>query len=265
MKKKYRLLLILLFLGIFLFSGYQFLKLVGVYQTGQDAYQSLEQYVTPQPPKPTAVQVHSDDTESSQTQPTEAPDVSAWPTVDFEALCAINPDIVGWIFIEGTNINYPIVQGADNDYYLDHLFDGSYNRAGCIFLDYRCSADLSDPHSILYGHHMRDGSMFTELMNYKDPSFYDNHPTALIVSKTAYYEIRFFSGYVTNNSDNAWDIIPDNDDFPAWLEDIRAKSCFSSDFIPPHDAGIITLSTCTYEYTNAKFVLHGYICTRIEK
>ncbi len=265
MRKKYRLVLILLFLGIFLFSGYQFLGLLGTYQDGKDAYQSLDQYVSLETITPTAVPPLPDTTEPSQTPPTEAPDVSAWPVVDFEALKQINPDIVGWILIEGTNINYPIVQGTDNDYYLDHLFDGSYNKAGCIFLDYRCAPDLSDSHSILYGHHMRDFTMFTQLMNYKDPAFYDTHPTALIVSETAWYRIQFFSGYVTNNEDNAWDLVRESDDLPAWLADIQNKSCFTPLVRPPEDAKILTLSTCTYEFNSAKFVLHGFISEKIEK
>lgn len=265
MRKRKRLLLILIFLGIFLFSGYQLLGLLGDYQDGQDSYQSLNQYVSLEATQPTAATVLPDSTEPSQTMPTLPPDVSDWPVVDFEALRQINPDVVGWILIEGTNINYPIVQGADNDYYLNHLFDGRYNKAGCIFLDYRCAADLSDPHSILYGHHMRDFTMFTHLMNYKDPAFYDTHPTALIVSENAYYRIQFFSGYVTNNEDNAWEIDPDQGDFSGWLTDIQNKSSFKPQILPPEDARILTLSTCTYEFNSAKFVLHGFISETIEK
>ena len=265
LKKKWRILLILLFLGIFLFSGFRFLGLLNTYQEGKDSYQSLEQYVSQETVMPTTAPSLPDSTEPSQTQPTQPPDVSAWPVVDFEGLKQINPDIVGWILIEGTNINYPIVQAEDNDYYLDHLFDGSYNKAGCIFLDYRCAPDLSDNHSILYGHHMRDFSMFTQLINYKDPAFYDAHPTALIVSENAYYRIQFFSGYVTNNEDNAWDVTLTPDDFPGWLADIQSKSCFTPQLLPPEDARILTLSTCTYEFNSAKFVLHGFISEIIEK
>ena len=92
-----------------------------------------------------------------------------------------NPDIVAWIYIEGTKINYPIVQGEDNSYYLKHLFSGEWNGSGCIFLDSRNDASFADRHSIIYGHHMKNGTMFTDLDKYKKQDFFDEHPVALLI------------------------------------------------------------------------------------
>lgn len=262
MKKSIRTFLLLFFTLTLIFSAWKLLGIFGAYQEGQEGYEALEQYVSfqemTQPPLPK--ETEPQETSASEIpESTEVPDVSSWPQVDFEQLAQINPDIVGWIFIEGTGINYPVVQGSDNDYYLHHLFNGTYNAAGCIFLDVGCASDFSGKHSILYGHHMKDGSMFAGLMGYKEQSFYDEHPAALFVTPTAYYKIQFFSGYVAHATQNAWQLRFDDTEFPVWLTELQSKSCFEADHAPSGDDRIITLSTCTYEYDSARFVLHGYV------
>ena len=266
MKKKIRLLLIVLFAVLFLFSAWQVVGILQTYQKSQTSYDALEQYVSFGNTEAQKVSPESTNSaELVETEPMEVPDISAWPQVDFDELAKINPDIVGWIYIEGTDINYPVVQGTDNDYYLKHLFDGTYNSSGCIFLDYRCSADFSDRHSIIYGHHMNNKTMFGGLMSFKDQTFYDEHSVALLVTPTVYYKIQFFSGYVSDNWGNAWDLVLDDSSYAAWLHEIQAKSCFETEYAPAPEDRIITLSTCTYEFDSAKFVLHGYICEAIDK
>ena len=254
------------FTAMLFFSAWQLLSIYGSYREGQKGYNDLDQYVSFQEstkPSTSKEMVLAEDSPEPVPEGTETPDLSAWPQVDFEQLSQINPDIVGWLYIEGTNINYPVVKGSDNDYYLRHLFDGTYNSAGCIFLDVGCAPDFSDRHSILYGHHMKDGSMFYDLMGYKDQSFYEEHAVALFVTPTAYYKIRFFSGYVAHATENAWDLRFDDQDYTVWLDDLQSKSCFESDFSPSSDDRVITLSTCTYEFDSARFVLHGYISEAI--
>ena len=95
------------------------------------------------------------------------------PQVDWANLKAINEDIIGWIQIEGTEISYPIVKGIDNSYYLNHTVQKTYNIAGSIFLDYRNERDFSDSKNIIYGHNMKDGSMFHVLRNYLPLSLLD--------------------------------------------------------------------------------------------
>ena len=88
------------------------------------------------------------------------------PVVDFEALRKSGPDIIGWISLPDSAINYPVTQADNNEYYLRHLYDGSYNKTGCLFADYENQADFSDRNTIIYGHNMRDGSMFAALNEY---------------------------------------------------------------------------------------------------
>ena len=127
-----------------------------------------------------------------------------WPKVDFEALRSINPETVGWLTIEGTNIHYPVVQGQDNDFYLTHRFDGTSGGAGCLFLDAANDAAFQSANQIVYGHYMKDHSMFYDLGSYKKQDFYDAHPTGWLITPSAAYQLRFFSGYVSDPSGDAW-------------------------------------------------------------
>jgi len=95
-------------------------------------------------------------------------------------LAEINPDFVGWIFIPGTTINYPVVRGEDNLRYVNAMFSGAPNPAGAIFMDYRCAKGFNAPVSLIYGHNMRNGSMFSPLNKYTDKKFLDNHPEIII-------------------------------------------------------------------------------------
>ena len=271
MKKALRMILLLFFVGLLLFSGWKLWGFYKGYKAGRDSYGTLDQYVviaeTPVEPAqtPPPTEPPTEEAAESTPAPTPTPDISAWPQVDFEKLREINPDIVGWIYIDGTNINYPVVQGRDNDYYLSHLFDKSYNWLGCIFLDARNSPELTDRNSIIYGHHTQDSTMFTALLKYKEQSFYDEYPCALLVTTTAYYRIRLFSGYVSDTWGDAWDMDFNDYEYISWLNELRQKSCFEAASQPETEDRIVTLSTCTYEFTSAKFVLHGYISDEIDK
>lgn len=266
MKKVARILLFLFLLGIFFFSFWKLLGILNVYREGSKSYQQLEQYVSfEEPARP------ADETEeplSAETEVTEEPfvmpDLSGWPQVDFEQLAQINSDVVGWIFIDGTHINYPVVQGQDNHYYMNRMFDGTVNKAGAIFLDADCEPDFSDKNSVLYGHHMKNNSMFADLVKYKKQAFYDGHPVALLLTPAAYYKIQFFSGYVSDNWSSAWDTAFTEENYALWLEEIQAKSRFTPLETPTVEDRVVTLSTCTYEFKNAKFVLHGYIVEELK-
>lgn len=197
--------------------------------------------------------------ESKPEQDEMSENAIAWPVVDFAALESINSDCVAWIRIDGTEIDYPVVQGHDNSFYLKHLFDGEWNGAGCIFLDSRVNPDLSDRHSVLYGHHMKNGTMFSDIAKYKDQTFYENHTTGMILTPTENYRIEFFAGYVAGADDeNAWKVtFATEDKYVDWLNETVGRSWFNSEVIPTAEDRVITLSTCSYEFNNARFVLIG--------
>lgn len=233
-------------------GGYVLGQRTAEYAEGGEAYSGLEEYVSfpssfPDTDEPVGVQ----QTETPQAQ-------SGAPSVDFAALSRINPDIVGWLYCEGTQINYPVVQGGDNTYYLDHLFDGTQNANGCLFLDSRVDASFSSVHSIIYGHHMRSGAMFAALDGYKRQSFYDAHRAMLLITPDATYDVQLFAAYVADPSEDAWEVSFANDgEIQTWIDAAIARSTFTSDVKPTPGDRLLTLSTCSYEFGDARFVVVG--------
>jgi sortase B len=265
MRKVIRILLLILFTGLLLYSAANVIDIALTYREGKDSYDSLEQFVSlqniPQAsvPGPTADPVTGEFPTPGPDETESAPETAENALVDFDTLAEINPDIVGWIYIPGTNINYPVVQGRDNDYYLNHLFDGTVNAAGCIFLDAANASEFTDPHTIIYGHHMKDDTMFADLVRYKQGSFYQEHPTATLVTRDRVYTIQLFSGYVCDDWADAWKLDFGTGEFETWLSQVCDRSYFRCEAKPGPEDQILTLSTCTYEFEDAKFVLHGYI------
>ncbi|MDR2673200.1 MAG: class B sortase [Coriobacteriales bacterium] len=109
---------------------------------------------------------------------------------DWDALRGLNPDTVGWIIVPGTHINYPIVQGLDNSYYLYHLFDESSSGTGAIFADYKGPRGLDGPNNMIYGHNMWDSSMFSDLIMYTSQDFFDEHTVVFLGTPARNYELR---------------------------------------------------------------------------
>lgn len=168
MKKEYFLLGILSV--ILLAAGVWIYQIISEYQKAEREYEQLQEYVkvekNTRDPENTKPNVAEDDKEGEKQEETV--------TVDFASLQAINPDIVAWLRILGV-LEYPVVRGKDNSYYLNHTVQKTYNIAGSIFLDYRNERDFSDSKNIIYGHNMKDGSMFHVLRNYQDIDFFQEH------------------------------------------------------------------------------------------
>lgn len=253
MKRAALILLAAIFLGVSGFAGYQLYLQMSEYAEGEKSYSSLTDYV--QIPQASMSPAPDQD----ENEPPDAPDI-LWPEVDFAALAAVNPGIVGWLYCEDTVINYPVAQADDNSYYLKHLFDGTYNANGCLFLDCRVGADFSNSHSIIYGHHMKNGSMFSSLDSYKKQKYFDEHPRLLLLTPEENYVIELFAGYVANVEEDAWNIaFADEIEFEHWLVSAISKSTFDSPVTPSPKDSVITLSTCSYEFNNARFVVLGVL------
>lgn len=201
-------------------------------------------------------------------QPSEIPGVVAPEpvpepppiSVDFATLQAANPDVIGWIYCPDTEVNYPVLHSDDNRYYLRRLSDGTYNTAGSIFADCRNSAELLEENVILYGHNMYNGSMFALLPQYAGQEFYDAHPIWYLLTPTANYKVELFAGFVTSTKSLVYSV------FREQTEDGRPctdQAWEDSDFRgvdPPQETDrTLTLSTCSYEFTDARYVVMGVL------
>lgn len=181
-------------------------------------------------------------------------------TVDFAALRRINSDVVGWIYCEGTDINYPVLQGEDNDIYLHHTYDGAENRAGSIFVEALNARDFADSNTIIYGHHMKNGSMFATLRNWADQEYYEEHPVFWLLTPKQNYQIKLFSGYTTSATSDTYTIFQGpSQELNDYLQMAHANSDFSADVETDANGKYVVLSTCEYVYTNARYVLHGML------
>ncbi len=176
----------------------------------------------------------------------------------FEQLRGINEDIVGWISIDGTSIDYPVVQTDDNIYYLSHSVYKEESSAGTIFMDCRNGASPLDKNTVLYGHHMKNGMMFHDLTSYKEEAFYKRHPYVEYSGEDGVGKWEVFSAYVTSTADNYIETdFGIEEDFEQFLERIVSKSLYHTGCELKGTDKILTLSTCSYEFDDARMVVHA--------
>lgn len=180
--------------------------------------------------------------------------------IDFARLQEMNADVVGWIYSEGTTINYPVMQGDDNGYYLKHLADGSYNADGSIFVDANNRAEFADGNTIIYGHNMKDGMMFAELLNYADQAYYEAHPVIWLLTPAKDYQIVLFAGYTTDGNSDTYTIFDSvSDALYTYGEERIRRSDFQTDVRFREGERLVVLSTCAYSRENARYAVHGVL------
>lgn len=188
----------------------------------------------------------------------EAAKETAPISIDFEALLKENSDIIGWLYSENTPINYPVVQAENNERYLRRDLNGNYLRTGTLFADFRCAPVGTEQIHIIYGHNMKNSSMFGTLVNYKEQKYYDEHPVLYYLTPENDYKIELFSGFTANaNSDIYRPEIGDTEEFEAFLLELIDKSTFTTEVSVSGEDHIIMLSTCSYEFNNARYVVFG--------
>jgi len=272
-KRKKRNLLLYLMMGISAAAVLTFGVLLGIelytnWQS-QNYYSNLSSGVVTRPrqpgyskPSPTPGDDNgADEGELDVEEPDE--DVFVWePYVDFEALRETYTGIVGWIKLEGTPIDYPIMQTDNNWFYLGHLPDGTSHRSGSIFLDYRSSPDFSDKSMLIYGHYSRTQDMFGSLEQYRKQEYFETHPVIYIYTPQCDYEMVLIAGYLVDSGVGA-EVPPlkfsDDDAFMRHIEKIKRLSFFQTDVEVTPDDRIIGLATCAYDYTNARWILVGIL------
>lgn len=222
-------------LGVFLYAGY------GLFDILMDYYKNRQMMGDIQE---TFYQATSD----NQANSNHGNDGLKSVRTGFEPLLEINQDIVGWITIDDTQINYPVLQSEDNIHYLDKNYEDNISRAGSIFLDYRNNISEPTRNTVVYGHRMKDGSMFQHLIKFLDEDFVENHPTFQFDTLYNSYEAEIFAVYNTLTDFNYIETNFENDqEYTELLDNIRNESRYDLDVQVDEDDDIITLSTCDYE------------------
>lgn len=187
-----------------------------------------------------------------QTKPADKPYASP---IDFEELNRENPETVGWLRIPGTGIDYPIVQGRDNDYYLSHGFDRKKSMDGAIYLDYESQGDFVGRNNIIYGHNMKDGSMFRDLVRFKEEAFFRNHQYFTIYTPKREIRLKAVACYYGEAKPLVRKTrFKSQGSFDAFVQEMTQPCAFGEKVACPART-LYTLVTCSYEMNDARTFL----------
>lgn len=188
------------------------------------------------------------------------PEMEALAKVNLDALRQINPDVVGWIRIPGTTIDFPVTQGQDNTHYLEHSWDGEDNQYGAIFLECMNTPDFSDFNTIVYGHRMNDGSMFAPLLEYAREDFWEEHPYIYLVTDAGVFRYEIFSSYTADVDSRAYGLsFLQQQTREDYISQALENSDIATGLVPEVTDRILTLSTCTRGSYESRRVVHGYL------
>jgi sortase B len=246
--KIFALLVLLVAIGVMGYSGFRVYEADQVYKEGNAAYDDLRERVKDEKTTPP-------ENPSKKQSQIFIPEIE----IDYEKLKVVNNDAVAWLYCPDTVIDYPVMKAKDYTYYLRHLPDGTYNVNGTLFIDYNNAPDFSDPLTVIYGHHMKSGAMFGSLKGYKGQAYYEQHPFMYLYTEQGNYRIDIIYGCVIGagqwssrgfmfpeNVGKLVDYAADNTTFKSKLEYIEGDR-------------IVALSTCSYEFDNARYVVLGII------
>lgn len=177
--------------------------------------------------------------------------------INFNGLLSINPQTVGWVQIDKTELEYPVVQTDNNAYYLSHNFSNEVSIEGTVFLDYVCNT-VTTRNNVLYGHYMSDESMFSSLWHYQEESYFTEHPIILYDRLGNPGDWEIFSVYITAaDYDYRQPEFADDPEFLEYMNRLKARSIYDTGVILNPTDEVVTLSTCIYTFENARFVVHA--------
>ena len=242
-----RTLIIIVALGIFCYSGYQLLTIYLEYKKGTDEYSALEK------------QYAGDEEKAPEDAPVEERDgvIVMENPIDFASLKEVNEEIIGWLKVTALDISYPLAQGSDNDFYLHNTFEKTPNFAGCIFLDTQSKKDFTDRNSIIYGHNMKNGSMFGTLKKFYEDGVYEKSPYFWVYTPDKIYQYEIFSCQEVGATSQTYQLtFEDDEDFMDYINNAFEKSVVESKVKVGADDKVVTLSTCTGNDTT-RFIVQG--------
>ena len=252
-KVLYYLVLVLL-LGVLVFSSVKIVTYLKDQKNAQASQDNMNnEFVQPTPtPDPDDGEDTDKDKDKDKTEVVSQPEHKG--KIDFAAMQEKYPDVVGWIYGANTGLDWPIVQTAEEggEYYLYRDIDGKDNKNGTVFLDWRCASDFSTQNNMIYGHNMKTGLMFAPLIKYKSQAFFDAHPYLYLYTPSQTYKVHLFAGMETPHDSEVYSYNLSS----SYLQECINSSTFNSGLGVP-TGNILTMSTCDYDYANARYVLLG--------
>ncbi|HUM83248.1 MAG TPA: class B sortase [Lachnospiraceae bacterium] len=275
-----RIIVLIVALGVFCYAGWQLYLIYHGYAAAGSEYDNLKnEFTTPNSGADTSSDEASDSSpDGSAAASSEGGDSSSadetvsWPAiedaeppvdVDWNDLKSINPDIVGWLYIDAEdNISYPICKGTDNSYYLHHTFRKEALFAGSIFMDYNNSGEFTDPNTVIYGHNMKNGSMFGMLKFIKGQKKYDSDPYFWILTPKGNYRYHIYAAFDTAVDSDTYTLFSANGpEFLAWEQKMQGKSEVANSVPLTADDKTVTLSTCTSDSSTRCVILGKCVST----
>ena len=247
-KSRIRGVIILVLLAVMLVSGAMSIRSWMEDKRTREEYERLAELARETTAQPSTEAVTEPGTAEPETEPYVSP-------INFEELMRENPDTIGWIRVPDTNIDYPIVQGEDNDFYLNHDFYGKENIAGAIYLDFESQGDFVGRNNVLYGHNMKNGSMFKDIVRYKDPSYFKEHQYFSIYTPEREIRLKAVSCYYGE----AKPIVrktrfKSQEAFDEFVKEMIAPCSYAETVEYPVKA-LYTFVTCSYEINDARTFL----------
>lgn len=231
---------------IAVFSGYKLRESLEVYEEGDQSYEFLQEQVR---------NIGGVSSENTGAKLFDIPPVS----IDFEMLKEVNEDAAAWLYGPGTVIDYPVMKAEDYSWYLNHLPDGTYNGNGTLFLDYNNPPDFSGRLNIIYGHHMRSKKMFGSLEGYKKQEYFDENPYLYLYTPQGNYRIDLKYGCVIKAGEWRDRAFMYEVNLDSLLSYASSMTTFKSDAGYSEDDKFIVLSTCSYEFDDARYIVIGVL------
>ena len=250
---------LVLLLAVLVFSAVKIISYVKDQKDAENTQNSISDDFTRPDTDTDAADGTGDTTSSDTTTETKTDPDPESIIVDFDKMVAKYPDVVGYVYSANTVLKYPIVQtsaagdtGNVGEYYLYRDIDGNSNKNGTVFLDYKCSSDFTSQNNIIYGHNMKTGLMFASLMNYKAQSYYEAHPYFYLYTPSQTYKVNLFAGCIVTHDADVYSTSLSS----SYLQECINNSTFKSSYGVP-TGNILTLSTCDYDFDNARYVVMG--------
>ncbi len=242
-------------------SGVNIYSLSREYQAGINQYKDLEQYATVEVAQevPNKEIVEKEETEEVAEEKKES-QIPVSINLNHSYLKSVNEDFKGWLYYEPLELSYPIVRGDDNDYYTHYTFEKEKNNSGAIFMDFLNKPDYSDYNTIIYGHNMRNGTMFGSLKKLiNDTSIIEENPYFYIFTEEKSYMYEIFAVYITRADSQTYDLIDSVEAQEEYLKYIDKTAAWKSQKEVTGEDKVVTLSTCHGLHSNNRTVVHGVL------